>query len=47
MKTHRLGRWVVGAVALAAIAVAAIAIKPGATVNEVDWTAPAGQIVAR
>jgi hypothetical protein len=47
MKTHRLGRWVVGAVAVVAFAFLAIAPQAGATVNEVDWTAPAGQIVAR
>jgi hypothetical protein len=47
MKTHRLRRWVVGAVAVAAFALLAIAPRAGATVNEVEWSAPAGQIVAR
>jgi len=47
MKTHRLGRWVVGAVAVAAFALLAIAPRTGATVNDIEWTAPVGQIVAR
>jgi hypothetical protein len=47
MKTHRLRRWVVGAVAVAAFALLAIVPRAGATVDEVDWTAPVGQIVAR
>ena len=47
MRTHRLSRWVVGAVAMAAVAVLAFGPWSGATVNDIEWTAPVGQVVAR
>jgi hypothetical protein len=47
MKTHRVARWVVGAVALAAIAFSAFGSGSHRTMSDVEWTAPAGQIVAR
>jgi hypothetical protein len=47
MKTHKVARWVVGAVAVAAVAFSAFWPVFHGTTEDVDWTAPAAQIVAR
>jgi hypothetical protein len=47
MRTHRAGRWVVGVFIVAAVAIGALGVGSRLTTQEVDWTAPASQFVAR
>ena len=48
MKTRRVGRWVVVCFVLAAVAFGALGVGSHRTLSDdIDWTAPVSQFVAR
>ena len=47
MRTHKVGRWVVGVFVLAVVSFGIAGIGSGKTLSEYDWQAPVSQFVAR
>lgn len=47
MSKKKIGRWVAGLSVLAAVAVGSLAGVPRYEAQEIEWTAPASQTVAR